>query len=310
MNFDLPPIDELVATAIAEDLGVPAQGLLDGTVGPALFERDVTTFAVVPESASFKGVIVAREHGIVCGLPVARRTWEMLGAAYDATPSAGSVPTEMFPLVAEGSEVVLGTAVAEVEGPARIVLAGERIALNVLMTLSGIATEAHRWQMAAGDSLEVLDTRKTLPGLRALSKYAVRVGGAHNHRQGLHDMVLIKDNHIEHAKGITAAVKAARSARPDFRVEVEADTVAQAEEAVRAGADSVLLDNMVDNKLADAVARVDRIADESGRSVLTEASGKITFDRLRSLRDTGVDRLSTSALTLTRPLDFGLDEVF
>jgi nicotinate-nucleotide pyrophosphorylase (carboxylating) len=151
----------------------------------------------------------------------------------------------------------------------------------------------------------VTDTRKTLPGLRALSKYAVAVGGAYNHRAGLYDMVLIKDNHIVHAGGVAAAVAAARSIHPELLVECEADSLAQAVEAASAGADYVLLDNMDDAELTAAVAAVRAAAGE--RVCLTEASGRITFDRLGGLATTGVDRVSTSALTLARPLDFGLD---
>lgn len=301
--FVLPPTDDVIAAALAEDLGVPVEGFLGGAVLPELLARDVTSSAVIAGDALFRGTIVARQAGIVCGLPVAQRAWEMLS---HATGQADAV--EVFPLVAEGAAVGVGTAVAEVEGSARVVLAGERTALNLLMTLSGIATTAARWQAEAGLRPAVVDTRKTHPGLRALSKYAVRVGGAHNHRMGLHDMVLVKDNHIRHAGGIAAAVAAARAACPDLAVEVEADTIDQAAEAARAGADMVLLDNMDDVTLIDAVIRVRNVAAEIGKPVLTEASGSITFERLAALRGTGVDRVSSSALTLAPPLDFGLDE--
>jgi len=320
VSFELPPIDDLVASALAEDLGVPAESLAPaaasaaGEPGSGLLARDATSAAVVPSGASFSGVVVARQSGVVCGLAVAERVWTMLaeaaarrGEAADA--SAGGIAYEMFPLVAEGTAVDAGTVVAEVQGDARVVLAGERTALNALMTLSGIASQARRWQDAAGEALAVLDTRKTLPGLRALSKYAVRVGGAHNHRAGLFDMVLIKDNHIRHAGGITGAVHRAREAEPALPIEIEADTVAQASEAASAGADIVLLDNMDDATLTQAVAAVREIAESAGRTVLTEASGNIRFERLPALAATGVDRVSTSALTLAPPLDFGLDEV-
>jgi nicotinate-nucleotide pyrophosphorylase (carboxylating) len=214
---------------------------------------------------------------------------------------------EIFPLRAEGSVVAPGTPVAELAGSARAVLSGERTALNLLMTLSGIATEARRWSEAAGPNLAVLDTRKTLPGLRALSKYAARVGGATNHRAGLYDMVLVKDNHIRFAGGVGPAVSAARANAPGLLVEVEADTLEQALEAVAAGADLVLLDNMDDEALA-AVVGVRAAAQAAGRAVLTEASGSIRFERLAALRATGVDRVSASAITLAPPLDFGLDE--
>jgi nicotinate-nucleotide pyrophosphorylase (carboxylating) len=300
--FTLPACDQLVAAALAEDLGVPADRLLRPG-DRSLLARDVTSASVVPAEARFAGRIVARQQCVVCGLPVAERVFEMLAAAVGLGEEV-----EVFPLVAEGATVTAGTPVAEVSGPARVVLAAERTALDLVMLLSGIATEAARWQAEAGEGMAVTDTRKTLPGLRALSKYAVAVGGAHNHRSGLWDMVLVKDNHIAHAGGIGAAVKAARSACPDLLVEVEADTIAQAFEASAAGADIVLLDNMDDQATTEAVRAV-HAASPAERQCLTEASGGITFDRLASLRTTGVDRVSSSALTLAPPVDFGLDEV-
>jgi len=303
MPFETPHHADVVAAALAEDLGVPAERLLGGLSDEALLDRDVTGFSALGPTALFEGVIVARQSGVVCGLPVVDSVYAMLSRG------AGlAEPVEVYPLLAEGADVSPGTRVAEVTGSARAVLAGERTALNLLMTLSGIATEARRWQRAAGDRLAVLDTRKTLPGLRALSKYAVRVGGAHNHRLGLFDMVLIKDNHIAAAGGIAQAVAAARALAPNLAVEVEADTLEQAVEAARAGADLVLLDNMDDAQIARAVSAVQQAAAAAGGSVLTEASGGIVFDRLGALDRSGVDRVSTSALTLARPLDFGLDE--
>lgn len=296
----LPPSDDLIARALAEDLGVEAARFLGQMpADPAVLDADVTGAATVPDDAGFTGRIVAREAGVVCGLALVERTYQLLAAA-SAWPEAAC-----FPLVAEGADVSPGDSVLEIEGPVRLVLAGERTALNLLMQLSGIATEARRWQRAAGDALTVTDTRKTLPGLRALSKYAVRVGGAANHRAGLHDMVLIKDNHIAYSGGVTAAVEAARATHPDLEVECEADTIEQAVEAARAGADYVLLDNMDDVTLGRAVVAVREAA--AGRRCLTEASGRITFERLPSLVATDVDRVSASALTLVRPLDFGLD---
>ncbi len=298
----MPPSDDLIAVALAEDLGVPREMMTEASLAdPALLERDVTSASTVPATATFSGRVVAREAGVVCGLPFVERVYSVLASAACA-PAA-----ECFPLVAEGADVAAGTPVLEIEGAARLVLAGERTALNALMTLSGIATEARRWQRAAGERLAVTDTRKTLPGMRDLSKYAVRVGGAHNHRSGLHDMVLIKDNHIEQAGGITAAVTAARAAHPGVLVECEADTIAQAVEAARAGADLVLLDNMDDATLAQAVRAVREAS--AGGTCLTEASGRVTFERLSALAAAGLDRVSTSALTLARPLDLALDAV-
>lgn len=294
----LPPSDGVIAAALAEDLGVPAEQLAART--PGLLERDVTG-SLLPPTARFSGVVRARRAGVVCGLPVAVRTFEVLATA------AGVELPECFPLVAEGATVESGAPVLEVDGLARVVLAAERTALDFLMVLSGIATEASRWQEAAGPTLAVVDTRKTVPGLRALSKYAVRVGGGTNHRMGLYDMVLVKDNHIAAAGGVSSAVERARRTHPDLLVEVEADTVELAAEAAAAGADLVLLDNMDDATLLRAVSAVRAATPEQGRC-LTEASGGVTFERLARLAGLGLDRVSASALTLALPLDFGLDE--
>ena len=297
MTVPMPPCDDIIAAALAEDLGVPAAALSASSA--KLLDADVTSAAIVPADAVFAGRVVARDAGVVCGLPVAAGVFALLARA----AQAGSV--RCTPLVPEGADVTPGTPVLAVEGPARVVLAAERAALDFVMVLSGIATEARRWQAEAGERLAVTDTRKTLPGLRALSKYAVAVGGAHNHRAGLYDMALIKDNHIACAGSVADAVRAARAANPGLLVECEADTIAAAVEAARAGADYVLLDNMDDEALACAVAAVREAS--IGRSCLTEASGRVTFERLRALAETGVDRVSTSALTLAHPLDFGLD---
>lgn len=298
MTFTPPPADDLIIAALAEDLGVAPEAILAPLAGaPSLLDADVTSSATLPDEV-MSGAIVARDAGVVCGLPVAARVFEILA-------EAAAVRIECFPVVAEGADVTPGTPVMEIEGPARAVLAGERTALNLLMVLSGIATEARRWQHAAGSDLAVTDTRKTLPGLRALSKYAVRVGGAYNHRAGLYDMALIKDNHIASAGSITEAVRAAKRLHPELLVECEAESVAQAAEAAAAGADYVLLDNMDDAMLAEAVKAVRDAAGD--RPCLTEASGRVTFERLPALAVTGVDRVSASALTFTHPLDFGLD---
>lgn len=297
--FRLPDTDQVIAAALAEDLGVETARLL--TPGRAdLLDRDVTG-SLLAESATFAGVVTVREAGVVCGLPVAQRVWAMLSAA------SGVGPVECFPLVAEGAAVDAGTGVLEVDGPARVVLAAERTALDFLMTLSGIATETARWQAAAGPSLRVCDTRKTAPGLRELSKYAVAVGGGTNHRMGLFDMVLLKDNHIAAAGGIAAAVARAREAHPGLKVQVEADTVAQAAEAAAAGADLVLLDNMDDGLLTEAVEAV-RASTPPDRTCVTEASGGVTIERLPGIVAAGVARASASALAFATPLDVGLDE--
>jgi nicotinate-nucleotide pyrophosphorylase (carboxylating) len=305
--FGLPDADDLLARALAEDLGVDPARFLPGLRAvderqTPLLSRDVTSAATVPEDAAFTGVVTARERCVVCGLPLLARVYELLAAA------AGTEPVEVFPLVSEGADVPAGTPLAEVAGPARTVLAGERTALDVMMLLSGISTTTRRWQEAAGPSLSVCDTRKTWPGMRALSKYAVRVGGGTNHRAGLWDMVLVKDNHLAAAGGVSAAAAAARTTSPDLTLEIEADTVADAVAACAAGADIVLLDNMDDATLAVAVAAVREAALERGRPCLTEASGGIAFDRLAALSTLGLDRVSSSALTLAAPVDLGLDE--
>jgi len=297
-------VDDVVARALAEDFGVPVGTFSGGAAGGyELLARDVTTSAVVPPGSLFAGHIVAREGGVVCGLLAAERVFALLG---DAAGSPQAVRFEV--LAADGAVVRTGDRVAEVAGDAALVLGAERTALNFLMVLSGIATTAARWQQAAGPGVAVLDTRKTLPGLRALSKWAVASGGARPHRAGLWDMVLIKDNHIRLAGGLTVAIAAARSAHPGLGIEAEADTVEQAVEAVEAGADVVLLDNMDAATMRRAVEAVREAS--KGRAVrcLTEASGGVTFERIAEIVATGVDRISTSALGLAPPLDFGFDE--
>jgi nicotinate-nucleotide pyrophosphorylase (carboxylating) len=212
------------------------------------------------------------------------------------------------PAVAEGSHVGPGTVVADVDGATSVVLAGERTALDFLMVLSGIASETARWVAAAGPRLDVLDTRKTVPGIRELSKYAVRVGGGSNHRTGLFDMALVKDNHLARSEGISIAAMRVRARHPGIVLEIEADRVADAVEAVEADADIVLLDNMDDGQLADAVVACRAAAVRRGRAVLLEASGGIRPERLASLSRLGIDRVSSSTLTFARPVDFGLDE--
>lgn len=301
--FELPDITQIVAASLSEDLGVSAETFLPGPPGsPEILYRDVTTGPVIGLDAQFSGVVAARQSCVVAGLPVAAAVFEALSAA------AGLFePVEFFPLVAEGTAVDAGTRVAEVEGLAAAVLTAERTALNFMMVLSGIATETRRWIDAAGPALAVCDTRKTSPCMRELSKYAVRVGGGTNHRTGLHDMVLVKDNHLRRAS-ITEAIRRARSANPELTIEVEADTEEQALEAVAQGADIVLLDNMDDETLASVATSCRIAAAERHSPLLLEASGGITIDRLPAIAAAGIDRVSSSAITLARPMDFGLDE--
>jgi nicotinate-nucleotide pyrophosphorylase (carboxylating) len=237
-----------------------------------------------------------REAGVVAGLPV-------LEAVFAAVAPALAVTR----LVDEGAAVAAGTAVAQVQGSARGLLTGERVALNLIQRLSGIATLTARYVAAVGElPARVLDTRKTTPGLRVLEKYAVRVGGGVNHRFGLYDAVMLKDNHLallaSHGIMIGEAVRRAQSAvGPLVRVEVEADTVEQARLAAEAGADLILLDNMPPATLREAIAAV------GGRARL-EASGGITLDTIRAVAETGVDYISVGALTHSaRALDIALD---
>jgi nicotinate-nucleotide pyrophosphorylase (carboxylating) len=251
---------------------------------------DVTTLATVPAGTASAGRIVARAAGMVAGLPVAAAVFHLLDPA-----------VAFIPLVAEGTAVAAGTALATIEGDARVILTGERTALNYLGHLSGIATVAARCAAAVGGTgARIVDTRKTTPGLRALEKYAVRAGGASNHRFGLSDGVLIKDNHIQAAGGITAAVERARRlASHLLRVEVECETEREVREALAAGADVILLDNMSLAALAEAV----RLIRAHSPGVKIEASGGIGTDpeRLRAVAETGVDYISLGALTHSAP---------
>ena len=248
---------------------------------------DVTTLALVDEDTTCKAVVLAKEPGVVCGLEVATAVFAELGAAFD-------------PLADEGAEIKRGP-IAEVAGSARGVLTGERLALNLIGRLSGIATLTRRYvDEVEGTGATILDTRKTTPGLRALEKQAVVAGGGTNHRFGLDDGVLVKDNHLRLTDGIASVVAAIRAAT-DLPIEVEAETLDQVREAVEAGADAILLDNMSTDELREAVALV------AGRAKL-EASGGVTLDTVRAIAETGVDFISVGALTHSaRSLDVSLE---
>ncbi len=247
---------------------------------------DATTDSIIDEDAVCEARIVVKEPGVVCGLRAAAEVFELLGA-------------QLEPVARDGDRVEPGP-IARVDGPARAVLTGERLALNLIGRLSGIATLTRRYVDAVdGTGATILDTRKTTPGLRDPEKEAVRCGGGTNHRRGLDDGVLIKDNHLRIAPSIAAAVRRARST--GLPVEVEADTLAQVAEAVDAGADRVLLDNMTPDELSAAVALV------AGRAE-TEASGGVTLDTVRAIAETGVDFVSVGALTHSaRSLDVSLE---
>ena len=267
-------LERLAYAALAEDVG----------------EGDVTTEAVVDADATGSAVILLKEPGVVCGLGIVETVFRALDEEI-----------EVETLVDEGSLVESGTAVARLSGPLRAILTGERTALNFLGRLCGIATLTRRYVDAVeGTGVAILDTRKTTPGLRVLEKHAVAVGGGRNHRLGLDDGVLIKDNHLRVSDSIGEAVERARAAT-HLPVEVECDTIEQVSEALDAGADAILLDNMTpDGLLAAAVLA-------RGRARL-EASGGVALDNVRAIAETGVDEISVGALTHSaRSLDVSLE---
>lgn len=253
---------------------------------------DITTNSIVPAEAVSQGYIVARENGVVAGLPLAETVFQMLDPGI-----------EFRALAQDGHRIERGMVLAEIYGSARAILTGERLALNLLQHLSGIATMTARMvELAAGKKSLIVDTRKTTPGLRIIEKYAVRAGGGHNHRFGLFDAVLIKDNHIKTAGGIRQAVEAARRGSPHTaRIEVEVEDLAGVNEALAAGADIIMLDNMAPEMMREAVALI------AGRA-LVEASGGVTEENVRAVAEAGVDLISVGALTHSvRALDISLD---
>lgn len=282
---EAPGLAEVVAMALAEDLG-----------GSAHSGIDVTAAATVPAGAAARANVVARWPGVVAGLTAAASTFVTVD------PSVRTMA-----LATDGDEVEAGEAVLRVEGPARSVLTAERTALNLLCHLSGVATLTARYvEQVAGTGTVVRDTRKTLPGLRALQKAAVVAGGGMNHRMSLADGLLVKDNHVAVAGGVAAAtrlaVAAALAADPPLTVQVEVDSLAELDQALEAGAPSVLLDNFTLDDVRIAVARCQE------HSVFVEASGGVTLGALRALAEAGVDAVAIGALTHSAPtLDFGLD---
>lgn len=276
MTLNPIAVDELVRRALLEDIG----------------PGDITTEATIPADKSCTAVIIAKEVGILCGHQVAAATFQAMdpGLTYEI-------------LVPEGSEITPGQGVARISGSARSVLMAERVALNLLQRMSGIATTTRK----LADSIKyyharLVDTRKTTPGLRMIEKYAVRVGGGLNHRSGLHDAILIKDNHIAVAGGVREAVVAARKvASHTSRVEVEVELLEQVQEALDAGADIILLDNMDPDTMKRAVEMI------AGKAIV-EASGGITAATLVDVAKTGVDIISMGALTHSvKSLDLSLE---
>jgi nicotinate-nucleotide pyrophosphorylase (carboxylating) len=283
---EIVAIDAIIDRGLAEDVG----------------SGDVTTLATVPEATQAHARLAAKERGVVAGLTVAERVFARLD---------GGVSIRWD--VAEGESVEAGASVGTLVGPARAILTGERLALNLMQRMSGIAT-ASRAMVEAARPATVLDTRKTAPGLRVIDKLAVRIGGARNHRVGLHDMILIKDNHIAAAGGIRPAIEAARSYRDDhpdeLRIEVETRTLDEVRQAMDVGGfDWILLDNMVrlhDDGFVD-VAPLRRAVDLVAGRAKTEASGNVTLATVGFIASTGVDYISSGALTHSvRALDLSL----
>jgi nicotinate-nucleotide pyrophosphorylase (carboxylating) len=277
MHLDRHTLEEMVARWLAEDVG----------------RGDVTTQAVIAPGQRGIARIEAREDAIVSGIDVARACFDLV--------SDRSLTWHAF--VADGDPVSAHDALARIEGPLGPILTAERTALNLLGHLSGIATLARRFSKEVeGTTATIVDTRKTTPGLRVLEKHAVRAGGVSNHRYGLDDGVLVKDNHVAAAGGVEEAVQRARAAAPHgLKVEVEVGTLDELDAAISSGADAVLLDNMSPEMVSQAVER-------AGGKVLLEASGGITLDNVRRYAETGVDLISIGALTHSAPnIDVALE---
>jgi nicotinate-nucleotide pyrophosphorylase (carboxylating) len=267
-------VRRLVADALIEDLGILG---------------DITSIACIEESEQAEAVFVARADGVLAGTALATETYRQLDESIVVDWRAR-----------DGDEVHAGAELGRVAGALRTILTGERVALNFLCHCSGIATMTHRYVVAVHGRMRVLDTRKTIPGLRAVQRAAVRAGGGHNHRDSLSDAVLIKDNHVA-AAGIAKSIERARSAWPGRMIEVECDTIEQVVEAHTAGATRVLLDNMTPEQVREAVLLLEGVAE-------VEISGGITLETISAYADTGADFVSVGALTHSVPVfDIGLD---
>lgn len=273
-------IRRAVEAALAEDVG----------------SGDATTIATVPENATARAVMRGREPLCVAGIAFAEEAFAQMSRAIVVRREAQ-----------DGQSIAAGEVLLRVSGPARAILTAERVALNFIQRLSGVATATARYvQAIRGTEAKILDTRKTTPGWRRFEKYAVACGGGRNHRIGLYDMILIKDNHLaalvnEQPNAVTAAVRRARACYPQLKVEVEADTLEQAGQAADAGADYILLDNMKPEQLREAVRLINRRSQ-------TEASGGVNLETVRAIAASGVDFISIGALTHSaRAVDIGLD---
>ena len=265
----LPPeaYQDLVRRALAEDVGA----------------GDVTTDATVPPGQRARGVFLVKSPCVLAGVDVAIETFRQIEPGIEVSFSK-----------ADGDPCRQGEEIGEVVGLARTLLVAERTALNFIQRLSGIATRARAFVDASGGRITILDTRKTTPTLRALEKHAVAAGGASNHRFGLYDAILIKDNHVRLAGGVAAAVARCRASRPDLRLEIEAQSLSEFDEALAAGADIILVDNMSLDEVREAVRR------SAGRSKI-EISGGVTLERIKELASTGADFVSAGALTHSAP---------
>ena len=272
--FDLS-LRDLIEKSLREDVGT----------------GDITTLSTIPEDKTITGRYIAKEDGILCGMHVVKAVFDFID------------PTIVLTQIAkDGDKIKKGDVIATVEGNARSILTGERLGLNLMQHMSGIATRtSEAVEKVKGTSAKIADTRKTTPGLRVLEKYAVRTGGGSNHRFNLADGVLIKDNHIEAAGGITPAVEMARKTIPHtLKIEVEVETFDQLNEALEAGADIIMLDNMSNEEMKKAVEIV-------GGRAITEASGNMGEKDLRAVAETGVDLISIGALTHSvKALDISL----
>ncbi|MBL7163288.1 MAG: carboxylating nicotinate-nucleotide diphosphorylase [Anaerolineales bacterium] len=278
-----PSVLLLIEFGLAEDLAPDADL---ASIDSLISERDITTAATLDTDAHLQGQISAKAEGVIAGLPVA-------GAVFAQVDTQVVFTTD----VKDGQRVKPNDVVAQVSGPGRALLAGERLALNFLGRMSGVATLTCKYMDAvAGTQAVILDTRKTAPGWRVLDKYAVRAGGGQNHRQGLYDMVLIKDNHIDGAGGIIKAVERVRQHHGDkYPIEVEVKNLIELEEALSLRPDRVMLDNMS----LETMRRAVEIA--AGR-VSLEASGNVTLETVRAIAETGVDFISVGALTHSAPV--------
>lgn len=269
---DKATIDDVLRNALHEDIG----------------SGDITTSLIVPEKDVSKALIIAKEDFILAGIHFAGRTFKLIDSEVKFKANKR-----------DGSRVRKGTAIAEIKGDTRSILMAERTALNLLQRLSGIATFTSRFvERVAGLPVKILDTRKTTPGLRFFEKYAVKMGGGCNHRFGLFDGILIKDNHISAAGGVKKAVKLARS-RVDksFKIEVEAKSIKEVKDALSLGADIIMLDNMAVDEMTNAV----KIIRSDKKARIIEASGNINLENVRAVAQTGVDMISVGALTHSAP---------